>query len=185
MNLKIIFDSIFPSKKQELKKALAISFVLFFMLFVYTLTKDLKDIFIQKLSVCGGVELIPAIKIFGVFPSLLLFIFIFETLINKFSHAMVFKIFVLGFAIFYLIFGLMIVPNLNYIHMGLDQILFFRQNLPGFLYYVVPCLANWSFTLFYILSEMWGSFIVPALFWQLHIRLRKKRKLKNFLVYMC
>lgn len=175
MNLKIMANTIFP-----LKKALSIGLILFFMLLTYTITKDLKEILIQKFASCGGVELIPIIKIFGVFPSLFLFIFIFETLINKFSHATVFKIFVWTFAIFYLVFGLIIIPNLNYMHMGSEQILSFRQSLPDFLYYAVPCLANWSFTLFYILSEMWGSFIVPALFWQFAYKATKKDEAKKF-----
>lgn len=153
---------------------------MFSMLFIYTMTKDLKNIFIQKFTTSGGTELIPVIKLFGVFPALLLFIAVFEFLIDKFGHAKTFNIFVLSYGLFYLVFSLMIFPNRALLHMNQYQIVLWQERLPGFCYYIVPCIGNWSFTLFYILSEVWGALILPALFWQFAHKITEKNEAKRF-----
>lgn len=186
MNLKIAIKPselrkfIFPLHKHEMHKFLSVSMIMFSMLFIYTMTKDLKDIFIQKFTVCGGAELVPVIKLFGVFPVLLLFIAVFELLIDKFGHAKTFNTLVLSFGMFYLAFSLVIFPNRELLHMNEYQIVLWQERLPGFCYYVVPCIGNWSFTLFYILSEVWGALFLPALFWQFAHKITGENEAKRF-----
>ena len=62
---------LWPIHNFELKKFLPMSFLMFFILFVYAAVRDLKDTFVQKYAVFGGTEMISALKLWFVFPSAL------------------------------------------------------------------------------------------------------------------
>jgi AAA family ATP:ADP antiporter len=49
--------------------------------------------------------------------------------------------------------------------MSLDTIHSYQQAYPS-IKWMIPLVGNWTYTLFYILSELWGSAIVSLLFWQ-------------------
>ena len=49
------FQSMFwPIHGYEMKKFLPMSFLMFFILFVYTMVRDLKDVLVQSYAVGGG-----------------------------------------------------------------------------------------------------------------------------------
>ena len=49
--------------------------------------------------------------------------------------------------------------------MDLATIELHQANYP-FLKWIIPLVGNWTYTLFYILSELWGSAVLSLLFWQ-------------------
>lgn len=55
-----------------------------------------------------------------------------------------------------------------------------QASWPGFFYYIIPCLTNWSYTLFYIFSEIWGTIAISSLFWQFANEVTKKSEVKRF-----
>lgn len=81
---------------------------------------------------------------------------------------------------FYVIFLLILFPNANSLHLGAEKVKSMQTSAPGVLFYVIPCITNWSYTLFYIFSEIWGTIAVSSLFWQFANQITKKSEVKRF-----
>lgn len=171
---------LWPIHNYELKKLLPMSLLMFCILFVYTMVRDLKDVFIQKYAVCGGTELIPVLKLWFVMPAAFLVVMLFTYLIGKFGSYKTFYIMVSMFIGFYAIFVLVLFPNASSIHANADVVRSMQASWPGFFYYIIPCLTNWSYTLFYVISEMWGTIAISSLFWQFANEVTKKNEVKRF-----
>ena len=171
---------LWPIHNYELKKFLPMSFLMFCILFVYTMVRDLKDVFIQKYAVCGGTELMPVLKLWFVMPAAFLVVMLFTYLISKFGSYKTFYIMVSIFIAFYAIFLFVLFPNTASLHASADTVRKMQASWPGFFYYIIPCLTNWSYTLFYIFSEIWGTIAVSSLFWQFANQVTKKSEVKRF-----
>lgn len=171
---------LWPIHGYELKKFLPMSLLMFCILFVYTMVRDLKDVFIQKYAVCGGTELMPVLKLWFVMPVAFLVVMLFTFLIEKFGSTKTFYIMVSIFILFYTTFVLFLFPNASHLHADADTVRRMQATWPGFFYYIIPCLTNWSYTLFYILSEIWGTVAISSLFWQFANQVTKKNEVKRF-----
>ncbi len=171
---------LWPIHGYELKKFLPMSMLMFCILFVYTMVRDLKDVFIQKYAVCGCTELLPVLKLWFVMPAAFLIVMLFTFLVNKFGSTKTFYIMVSIFVAFYALFVLVLFPNASSIHASADTVRKMQASWPGFFYYIIPCLTNWSYTLFYIFSEIWGTIAISSLFWQFANKVTKKSEAKRF-----
>lgn len=169
-----------PIHAYELKKFLPMSFLMFCILFAYSMVKDLKDVFVQTYAVGGGAHLLSALKLFFVMPFAILSVMIFTVLMNKFGKQKTFYIIVSSFLCFYAVFGFIIFPNIEKIQGSAEQTEYLRSVWPRFLYNIVPCITNWAYTLFYIVSEMWGTMAISSLFWQFANQVTKKTEVKRF-----
>lgn len=169
-----------PVHKYELKKFISMSLLMFCILFVYTMMRDFKDIFIQTYSIGGGTETLSVIKLFFVMPFAFLVVIFYTLLINKFGFNKTFYIVISIFAGFFAFFIYFLFPNYENIHPNLEQVRTIQESLPGFLYYVVPCVTNWSFTLFYMMSEIWGTMAISSLFWRFANEITMKNEVKRF-----
>lgn len=171
---------LWPIHNFELKKFLPMSFLMFFILFVYAAVRDLKDTFVQKYAVLGGTELISALKLWFVFPSALVVTMVFSSLLNKFGMKKTFYIVSSFFATFFFVFAWFLFPNVDKIHLNAETMMAMRGSWPGFFYYIIPCLGNWSYTLFFIMAETWGTLAVGSLFWFFANQITKKSEVKRF-----
>lgn len=171
---------LWPIHGYELKKFLPMSFLMFFILFVYTMVRDLKDSLVRKLAVCGGSELIPQLKLWFVLPAAVLLVILYTFLLNKFGFKKTFYIMVSSFMAFYAIFVLFLYPNHTVIHANEATVRAMQASWPKFFYWIIPCLTNWSFTLFYVLSELWGTMAISSLFWQFAYQVTMKNEVKRF-----
>lgn len=177
------FQSIFwPIHGYELKKFLPMSFLMFCILFVYTMVRDLKDVFIQKYATCGGTGLIPPLKLFFVMPAAFLVVMLFTYLVDKFGIDKTFYIIVSMFIAFYAFFLFFLFPSAinGRLHADTATVRHLQETMPGFLYYIIPCITNWAYTLFYIISEIWGTLAISSLFWQFANRVTMKNEVKRF-----
>lgn len=172
--------AVWPIHGYEMKKFLPMSLMMFCILFVYTLVRDLKDTLIVTVAKCGGAECIPNIKLFGVMPMAVIAIIIFAKLVNKFDMQKVFYIVVGFFLAFYALFGFVLYPASDYIHASEATIKSWQASAPAFLYWILPLIGNWSYSLFYIFSELWGSLVISSLFWQFANQTTKKSEVKRF-----
>ncbi len=177
----------FPIHKYELKKFLPMSILMFCMLFIYNLVRNLKDWFIQynsNLWVSARPEesanLISALKFWYVLPCAFLMVIIFTVLVDKFGHDNSFYIVVSGFMMFYFIYGYFIYPNLDRLLMSPEQITRLMEMSPPFFRSLIVCVANWPLTLFYIISELWGTMAISSLFWQFANRITMAHEVKRF-----
>lgn len=171
---------LWPIHGYEMKKFLPMSFLMFFILFVYTMVRDLKDSLVRKTAVCGGTELVPQLKLWFVLPAAFLLVMLYTTLLNKFGFKKTFYIMVSSFMAFYVIFLLFLYPNRDVIHANEATVRAMQASWPKFFYWIIPCLTNWSFTLFYIVSELWGTMAISSLFWQFAYEVTMKNEVKRF-----
>ncbi|MDR1364721.1 MAG: NTP/NDP exchange transporter [Oscillospiraceae bacterium] len=171
---------LWPIHGFEMKKFLPMSLLMFCILFVYTAVRDLKDTFVQKYATLGGPELISSLKLWFVLPTAILVVMIFSAILDKYGMNKSFYIVVSFFALFFLTFAFVLFPNANRIHLSMETMTRMRETWPSFFYYIIPCLGNWSYTLFYILAETWGSLAVSSLFWYFSNQITKRDETKRF-----
>ena len=73
---------LWPIHNFELKKFLPMGLMMLCILFIYTLVRDLKDTLMVSKAICGGAETLGFLKLYGVTPSAILFLFVFVKLAN-------------------------------------------------------------------------------------------------------
>ncbi len=180
-------EFIFPIYKHELKKFIPMNFLMFCILFVYALGNGLKDLFIQyntNLWIGARPEetssLISALKLWYVLPSAVVAVVVFTILLNKFGPDKTFNITVIGFIIFYGLYGYFIYPNIDDLILSEEKITEMIQGMPIFFRTFITCFANWPFAAFYVISELWGSIMISSLFWQFANRVTLKHEVTRF-----
>merc|ERR1711981_93764 len=76
-----------------------------------------------------------------------------------------FNIMIGSFITFFGIFAYVIYPSIEYIHPNISYIASLQAEYPRW-HYPISIYGNWTFTIFYALSELWGSAMISLLFWQ-------------------
>ncbi len=148
------------------------------ILFNYTILRDTKDTLMVN-APGGGAECLSFLKLYGVTPAAILFMIIFVKLANIFSRERLFYAILTPFLVFFGVFAFIIYPNKEALHMSMDSIQAAQASLPN-LHWLVPVVGNWSFSIFYILSELWGSVVLSMLFWQFANEITKVAEAKRF-----
>lgn len=152
-----------PVHRIELKKFLPLLLMFFLIAFNYNVLRSFKDAIVVTAE-NSGAEAIPFIKVWGVFPAAILLTFLFTRLSNRFSREKVFYVMMSFFLIFFFLFAFVLYPAREYLHPHefadmLQKIL--PQGFKGF----IAIFRNWTFSLFYIISELWSTAIFSVLFW--------------------
>ena len=153
-------SSYFPIYKSELSHFLSMSLMMFLFIYVFTTTRDTKDTLI--VSNCGA-ESIPFLKLYGVMPSAFLFIMGYTRMSQLVGKKVLFYMTLVPFFIFYTLFAFVLFPNRELIHNYLVKDIVIKSNAVKAAYSLVK---YWSYSLYFIVSELWASAGVPLLFWQ-------------------
>ncbi|MCF7852440.1 MAG: NTP/NDP exchange transporter [Simkaniaceae bacterium] len=169
---------LWPIHGFELKKFLPMGLMMMCILFNYTILRDTKDTLVV-MSPGGGAECLSFLKLYGVTPAAILFMVVFMKLANVLSRERLFYAVLLPFLVFFGAFGFIIYPNKELLHLGLDTIQSLQARFPN-LHWFIPVIGNWSFSMFYILSELWGSVVLSMLFWQFANQITKVNEAKRF-----
>lgn len=143
----------------ELKKLLPMFFMFFFISFNYTILRDTKDSLVVPAS---GAETILFLKTWGVVPSAIIFMIIYSKLSNILSKTNLFYVTILPFIIFFGVFALFIYPFKDALH---PDTTYLKSITPQGLHGLVAVYGNWTYSVFYILAELWGSVVLSLLFW--------------------
>jgi AAA family ATP:ADP antiporter len=151
-----------PIHNHELKKFLPLGFIMFCILFNYTLLRDTKDTLVVN---AAGAGVIPFLKAFCVTPASILFVIIYAKLTNSLSRENVFYAVVTPFLVFFGAFAFIIYPNLAQLHPTTETVQALQASYPS-LSGLIDVYAYWAYSLFYVLSEIWGSAMLALLFWQ-------------------
>ena len=69
------------------------------------------------------------------------------------------------FIVFFAVFAYVIFPMKDALHVSSCTLQMWQENFPR-LRWFLPLVANWSYSLFYIFSELWGTVGLSVLFWQ-------------------
>lgn len=167
-----------PIHNYELKKVLPMFLMFFFISFNYTILRDTKDTLIVT-AAGSGAEAIPFLKVWGVLPCAVLMMLIYAKLSNKLSKPALFYATITPFIIFFGLFATVLYPARELLHPTTfaDKLqAFLPSGMMGF----VAILRNWTFSLFYILSELWGSVALSLLFWGFANDIMKVTEAKRF-----
>lgn len=167
-----------PVHNFELKKLLPMFFLFFFINFNYTILRDTKDALIVT-APGSGAEAIPFLKVWGVLPLAIIFMVIYSKLSNVFSKQKLFYSTIVFFITYFAIFTLFMYPNRDILHptLAADKLqAFLPVGMAGF----VALFRNWTYALFYVMSELWGSVAISLLFWGFANDITKVSESKRF-----
>ncbi len=147
----------------EYKKFIPMLLIFFLIAFVYNMLRAVKDALVVT-APDSGAEALPFIKVWVMLPTAFIFSFIYSGLCNRFSRDKVVYWMISIFLVFFAAFTFVLYPLRETIHLHslaekLSTIL--PQGCKG----LIALLQNWTLTLFYVMSEMWGTFILTVLFW--------------------
>lgn len=152
-----------PIHNHELKKLLPMFLMFFFISFVYSILRNTKDALLVT-APGSGAEAIPFLKVGGVVPAAIIFMVVYAKLSNILSKQKLFYATLIPFLIFYFLFATVLYPAKDFLHPTemADKLQAF---LPAGFAGLVATFRNWTYALFYIFAELWGSFILSLLFW--------------------
>lgn len=156
--------AVFPIHTWELPKFLPLAIMIFITIFNFTLLRNAKDaLFVTAPG--SGAESIAFLKLWGVLPMTMLCSMLYVKLRQMMSFEKGYYVILGIFMTFFLLFTLVLYPNVERLHPSLDWIMSLKQTYPRF-QHAFPLIGNWSYALFYIFSELWGTFCLTILFWQ-------------------
>jgi len=150
-------------KRSERKKLIPLAIMFFCILFSYTILRDTKDV-LMITAPKSGAEVIPFVKTYVNLPAAIGFTVIYSKLCDKLSQKNVFYACTIPFLVFFTLFATVIYPMRNFLHPHafVDHV---AQFLPLTFSAPLSIIRNWSFAVFYVMAEMWGSVVASLLFW--------------------
>lgn len=167
---------LWPIHTYELKKFIPLGIIMFCLLFNYTVLRDMKDALVLGSS---GAATMTFLKTSCVTPAAILFVILYAKLSNALSRENVFYAVVTPFLIFFGAFAFVIYPNLQVLHPSQESVLALHAAYPA-LSGFIDIYAYWAFSLFYVLSEIWGSAMIALMFWQFANHVVRLRESKRF-----
>lgn len=136
-------------------------FMFFFISFNYTILRDTKDTLVVTSS---GAEAIFFLKVYGTVPAAIIFMLVYAKLSNMLSKENLFYVTLVPFLIFFALFAYVIYPNEELLR-PVAASAWLIDHLPSGFLGLIKCFENWTFSLFYILAELWGSVVLSLMFW--------------------
>jgi len=169
---------LWPVHNSELKKLIPMLIIFFLISFDYNILRTLKDSLLITAK-GSGAEVIPFVKVWGVFPGAVLMTIWFAWLSNRLSREMVFYSIIGLFLSYFFFFTFVLYPLRDTIHPHewADKLETF---LPAGFKGLVTMLRYWSFSLFYVMSELWSSTVLSVLFWGFANQITKLSEAKRF-----
>ncbi|MCB1067222.1 MAG: NTP/NDP exchange transporter [Simkania sp.] len=169
---------LWPIHGFELKKLVPMVLLFFLILFNYTVLRDTKDTLVVT-APGGGAEVIPFLKFWAVLPCAVIFMLIYAKLSNKLSKPKLFYTAVLPFLIFFALFATVLYPARDYLHPNAlcDTL---QNTLPAGASGFIAIIRNWTYSIFYVMAELWGSVALSLLFWGFANDITKVSESKRF-----
>ncbi len=154
---------LWPIHRHELKKFIPLLLIFFLVGFNYSLLRAIKDALVVT-APSSGAEALPFLKVWAIVPMALLFTLLFTRVSNRLAREKIFYTMMSIFIVFFLLFMFILNPFQNALHPHAfcDKI---QQMLPQGFQGFIAMFRNWTFTLFYIMAEMWSTIIMTVLSW--------------------
>ena len=169
---------IWPIHRWELKKFLPLFIIYSLICFNYSILRAAKDALVIT-APSSGAEALPFIKVWAILPMAIFFTFLFTKLSNRYNIEKVFYIMMGIFISFFFTFAFILYPyqDLLHPHALADSL---QKHLPLGFQGFITIFRNWTFTLFYVMSELWGTMIMTVLFWGFANEITSVKDAKRF-----
>lgn len=169
---------LWPIHRHEIKKFIPLLILYALICFNYSLLKAAKDALVITAN-SSGAAVLPFIKVWVILPMALLVTYLFTRLFNRFSQEKVFYIMIGSFLAFFALFALVLYPLRDAIHPHAfcDRL---ESVCPKGFSGLIGMFKHWSFTLFYVMSELWGTAIMSVLFWTFANEIMTVKDAKRF-----
>lgn len=169
---------LWPIHSHELRKFLPLLCMAFFIGFNYNILRNMKDALLITAK-SSGAEVLPFIKVWGIIPGAFLMTMIYGRLNNRLGREKVFYAMVSIFIAFFALFAFIFYPLRDSLHLdsfanALEEVL--PLGFKG----LIAMIRYWSFSGFYILSELWSSTILSMLFWGFANEITRLGEAKRF-----
>uniref|UniRef100_A0A1J3H4I4 ADP,ATP carrier protein n=1 Tax=Noccaea caerulescens TaxID=107243 RepID=A0A1J3H4I4_NOCCA len=154
---------IFGVEVTTLKKIIPLGLMFFCILFNYTILRDTKDVLVVTAK-GSSAEIIPFLKTWVNLPMAIGFMLLYTKLSNVLSKKALFYTVIVPFIVYFGAFGFVMYPLSNLIHPEALADKLLATLGPRFMG-PLAIMRIWSFCLFYVMAELWGSVVVSVLFW--------------------
>jgi ATP:ADP antiporter, AAA family len=176
-----IRSCIWPIHRHEVRKLVPMLLMICLVVFVYDILRNMKD---AVIITAAGAEVLPFIKVWALLPGAILLTLIFTKLSNLYSQERVFYIMISSFLLFFVFFAYILYPSREILHA--DSLANSLQKiLPAGLKGLVAMCRYWSFTVFYVMSELWGSIVLSVLFWGFANEVTRVGEARRFYSVFC
>ncbi|MCP5369825.1 MAG: NTP/NDP exchange transporter [Rickettsiaceae bacterium] len=171
------FRNIFwPIHRSEFHKFFPIAALMFCIIFNQNILRILKDsILISEVSA----EITSFAKVYVITPMAAIFVIIYAKMVNHWQIDKIFCYLISVFLAFYILFAFVIYPHVDYFHMDHDKMLE-AMNRHAHLKWYIATIGNWSYVLFYALSELWPNIFYVLIFWQIANEVTNTNDAKRF-----
>lgn len=171
-------ELLWPIYGDENWKFIPMVLMLALCLFNYTSLRITKDALIVT-APNSGAGVLNFLKGYVVMPMSILFVLFYAKISNIVSKKNLFYVTLLPFLGFFIAFGTVLYPFTDIIHMSTERMLEIQETYPR-LRYIVPIFGYWSYSAFYVFSELWGNVSISLLFWQFANLNTSKTEVKRF-----
>eukprot|EP01024_Parvocaulis_polyphysoides_P051243 TRINITY_DN5038_c0_g1_i4.p1 TRINITY_DN5038_c0_g1~~TRINITY_DN5038_c0_g1_i4.p1 ORF type:complete len:512 (+),score=55.49 TRINITY_DN5038_c0_g1_i4:146-1681(+) len=160
------------------QKVIPLGLMFFSILFNYTILRDTKDVLVVT-APGSGAEIIPFLQTWVNLPMAIGFTILYTKLSNVLTNSQLFYACLLPFIVFFFSFAYVIYPVRDIIHpTALCERLV--ETMGDRFAGPIAILRNWSYCLFYVMAELWGSVVVSVLFWGLANQITTVDEAKQF-----
>jgi AAA family ATP:ADP antiporter len=154
---------LWPVHRSEVKKVVSMLILLFLLCISYNVLRNLKDTIVLTAK-NSGADVIPFLKVWGILPGAIITTWIYTRLCRFFSKEAVFYVVIAGFLSYFLFFTFVLHPHSEALH--LDTLGdFLTEHMPAGFRGLIAMIRNWTFSTFYIISEMWAVVVLAILYW--------------------
>ena len=167
---------LWPIHLDEMKKFFPMGLIMFFIIMNYSILRTTKDALIVPLV---GPEILPYLKFGVVMPAAILFVVLYAKLTNVMKRENLFHLLIASFITFFGAFAFIIFPMASTLHPDPATIVNLQQSFP-FLKHAFNIWGLWSYSIFYMLSELWGGVLLSLLFWQFANEITRTSEAKRF-----
>lgn len=156
--------AVFPVMNTELYRFIPMAVMVFFTIFAFSLLRNFKDALITT-APGGAAEVLPFLKAYVVLPCSIAASLAYMRLKKAADFKSAYFIIVSFFVAFFALFAFVLYPSVDSIHPSKALLNSLQSAYPR-LQFLFPIWANWTYSIFYVIAELWGTFALSVLFWQ-------------------